>query len=355
MRLVLSAVLVCAGACAAAPQTARIRAHDTPVRPAAAQPTPEAHDDAWLFHAAGDAQRAGDMAVAEQYYGELLRDAPTSPLAGAARFNLGLVLEQRRAYAEAAEVYLPLITAPLPVGDEARRTWIDAHYRRAACLAQSSRWDEVSQLFDVVLATDELTLADRIEALVGRGIADQERGATSAAESAFSQVLHRARDFDRDAGIELGAMVAEAAFHWGDIERARFEGVTLAFPTKLLAERLEEKCEKLLRAQRRYLSAMRFGDAHTVAAAGNRIGGMYEGLHAALMALEIPPHLDAEQRVVYRDEVRKRLKVLAEKAIKVYERTALVGKRADSAGTWVEKSEMAVARLRAIVLDEGAL
>lgn len=343
-------------ACACAGRdTVQIRAHDTPVSPAAAQPTPEVHDDAWLFHAAGDAQRAGDMPAAENYYGALLRDAPSSPLADAARFNLGLVLEQRRAYAEAAQVYLPIISAPMPKDDEARRTWLDAHFRRAACLAQNAGWDDVSRIFDVVLALPDVSLADRIEALVGRGIADKERGAPAAAEVAFSQVLHLARDFDRNSNIELGAMVAEAAFHWADIDRQRFEEVTLAFPTELLAKRLEEKCERLMTAQRRFLKAMSYGDAHTVAAAGNRIGGMYEGLYDALTGLETPAHLDAEQRAVYRDEVKKRLKVLAEKAIKVYERTALVGKRADSAGPWVEKSELAVARLRAIVLDDGAM
>jgi tetratricopeptide (TPR) repeat protein len=333
-----------------------VRERALPVSPAAvtsaADAEPGIRDDTWLFHAASDAERDGDAAAARGYYEELLRAMPESELADAARFNLGLVLEHGGDYAAAAEVYAPIIAKPMPA-DDAQRTWLDAHFRRAACLAKAGGWAEVSRLFDIVLAVPGLAAADRIEALVGRGIADEERGALAAAEIAFSHVLHLARDLGRDSG--LGPFAAEAAFHWAEIERGKFEGVALAFPNALLAERLDEKCERLLTAQRRYLRAMHFGDAHTVAAAGNRIGGMYERLYDDIMALDVPADFDAEQREVYRDEVRRRLRVLVEKAIRVYERTALIGKRADSAAPWVEKSEAALARLRAIVVNEPAL
>ncbi len=273
----------------------------------------------------------------------------------AERFNHGLVLERRKDYAAAAATYLPIITKPMPSDDEDRRTWLDAHFRRAACLSKSGDWGEVSRLFDIVLEMPGLVVADRIEALVGRGIADEERGAFAAAEIAFSHVVHLARDFDRDSEQELSPFVAEAAFHWGDIERSRYEDVKLVFPNEVLAKRLDEKCERLLTAQRRYLRAMHFGDAHTIAAAGNRIGGMYERLYDDLTGLEVPSDFDAEQRVAYQDEVKRRLRVLVEKAIRVYERTALAGKRTASATPWVEKSEAALARLRSILVDQTTL
>ena len=346
-------VLLVAAACA---EPVRVRPRALPVTPRAEKAGPPAErDDAWLFHAASEAERVGDAAAARGYYEELLRERPSSGLADAARFNLGLVFEHGGDYASAAAVYEPIIVKPMPSDEDARRTWLDAHFRRAACLSKGGGWQEVSRLFDVVLDVPGLSVVDRIEALVGRGIADKERGEAAAAEIAFSQVLHLARDFDRDSAQGLSPFVAEAAFHWADIELGRFEGVMLAFPNDMLARRLDEKCGRLLTAQRRYLRAMHFGDAHTVAAAGNRIGGMYERLYDDIMGLEVPVDFDAEQRAAYRDEVKRRLRVLVEKAIRVYERTALVGKRAESAMPWVEKSEAALARLRAIVVDEPAL
>ena len=71
--------------------------------------------------------------------------------------------------------------------------------------------------------------------------------------------------------------------------------------------------------------------------------------------LEVPPDLTDEERDVYRDEVKHRVRVLAEKAIKIYERTVLVGKRVDTAASWVRESETALERLRAIYLQDDAL
>ncbi len=346
-------LLVVTAACADAVQ---VRPRAFPVTPQVeTSASPTERDDAWLFHAASDAERAGDADAARTYYEELLRDAPGSTLADPARFNLGLVLEHAGDYAAAAALYEPIIAKPMPAGDDAWRTWLDAHFRRAACLSKGGDWLAVSRLFDVVLNLPRLERADRIEALVGRGIADKERGEASEAEVAFSQVLHLARDVDRDSEPGLSPFVAEAAFHWAEIERERFDGVVLVFPIGLLAQRLDAKCERLLTAQRRYLRAMQFGDAHTVAASGNRIGGMYERLYDEITALAEPGDLDAEQSAAYREEVRRRLRVLVEKAVRVYERTALVGRRAQSATQWVEKSEAALARLRAILVEEPSL
>ncbi|MEL6547164.1 MAG: hypothetical protein AAFQ82_21235, partial [Myxococcota bacterium] len=104
----------------------------------------------------------------------------------------------------------------------------------------------------------------------------------------------------------------------------------------------------------RYIQAIRHGDNHTVAAAGFRIGSLYEELYAELMALEVPDELDAEQAEVYLQEVHGKVGVLVEKAIKIYEKSLVAGRRTGSATDWVERTEAALARLRAIYLASGS-
>ncbi|MEM6730483.1 MAG: hypothetical protein AAF658_02950, partial [Myxococcota bacterium] len=152
-------------------------------------------------------------------------------------------------------------------------------------------------------------------------------------------------------------LAAEAAFRMGDISRERFASVVLAYPISTLTERLESKCQELLTAQNRYLQAIRYGDNHTVAAAGFRIGSLYEDLYQQMMNLEVPEDLDPEQAEVYLEEVHAKIGVLVEKAIKIYEKSLIAGRRIDTASDWVERTETALARLRAIYLaraPEGA-
>lgn len=307
-----------------------------------------AYDDQDIFHAASEAERAGEPTEARALYERLLREMPTSPLADASRFNLGLSLEHEHQWAAAAEAYRPIVDKPVPAEADDRRTWIDAHFRRAACAAKIGEWGETRRLFEKVLVTRDLRLDDKIEAMLGRGIALEEVGEPFDAELAFSEVLHDTRDTQDGT---LRSFAAEAAFHSADIARKRFAAVRLEFPTEKLGKLLDTKCEELMVAQGRYIRAIRYGDAYTVAAAGNRIGSMYEDLYAELLGLEVPADLSPEQVEVYKDEVKHRVKVLAEKAIRIYERTALIGRRTDTASEWVKKSEAALAKLKAAYLE----
>jgi hypothetical protein len=313
------------------------------------------YDDEGLFHAAAEAERTGDHVKAHELYGRLARDMPSSYLVDAARFNDGLVYEHEHVWRAAAEAYAAIIASPRPSDDERRKTWLDAHYRRAACLAKVAEWSEVARIFDGVLALTDIEAHDRVEALVGRGIAAKELGDTASAELMFGQVLHLVRVDDRSNSDQLRDFGAEAAFQSAEIARDRFVAIKLAFPNDVLAKRLDEKCQALLTAQTRYIRAVQFGDAHTLTAAGTRIGSLYAGLYDELVGLEVPPDLTDEEREVYRDEVKHRVRVLAEKAIKIYERTVLVGKRVDTAASWVRESETALERLRAIYLNDDAL
>ena len=121
-----------------------------------------------------------------------------------------------------------------------------------------------------------------------------------------------------------------------------------------LKERLETKCGFLLTAQNRYIRAIRFGDSHTIAAAGYRLGDLYENLYEAIVSFAPPAELDGEQVALYNEEVRRKVIVLLKKAIRIYEKSLKLGKRMQSNQSWLDQLEVALARMKSLYLEEEA-
>ena len=99
-----------------------------------------------------------------------------------------------------------------------------------------------------------------------------------------------------------------------------------------LSQTLEFKAELLLSAQGHYLRAIKVGNGYWATAAGERIGSLYEVLHKQMMESPAPKELTAEEGEVYRQEVRRRIRILLTKAIGVYESTVATAERIGSSG-----------------------
>lgn len=308
------------------------------------------YDAEELFYLAGERERRGNVDGAIAVYERLLDQFEASELGSAARFNLGLLWEAKRDFGRAVGVYQALIQAGRGTTAAQERTWLDAHFRLAVSHGQLEAWWQTVAVFDRVLAFSFLEDSDRLEAMVGRGIAIQEAGELLGAESALYAALHFFRIAEQRGPTGGEGWAAEAAFRLGDIVGERYRAVTLQFPPARLQQALETKCQTLLVAQRHYLQAVRYGDAHTVAAAGYQIGNLYETLYDTIVALEAPGELTADEVETYRSEVHRRVRVLVEKALKTYERALLVGQHAKTADTWRAKLEAAIDRLRSLVL-----
>ena len=208
------AVVLGAG-CASTPQ--KVVMTGTVVQPA---PDPlvglEHYDARTLFHLAADSARKGDRPRAVALYERLLAQFPGDPVENAARFNLGLLYENAARWSDAVIQYDALVSVSVPVEDSDRRTWIDAHYRRAVCLGKLERWWEAVAVFEALEAMDWRREDDRLEALVGKGIALHEAEDRDGAELSFSQALRyfrvvsKRRRFD-DRGLALGGWRDDAA------------------------------------------------------------------------------------------------------------------------------------------------
>lgn len=308
------------------------------------------YDAEELFHLAREMTRTERIAEAMVVYQRLLDTFAHSAWSAPARYNLGLLYEKGGDFGVAAGLYRAIIDGPLPPGHDDRQTWLDAHFRLAVCYGRDGRWPKALEVFEGLLEVEFLEGDDRLEAMVGRGIALQEAGDPASAEVAYSAALRFAETAERDVPLVNKGPLAEAAFRMGVIAEDRYREIALQFPVEVLRARLEQKCAELLRAQQRFTRAIRFGDAHTVAAAGFKIGNLYESLYDEILALEAPDSLTEDQREVYFEEVRDRIKVLVEKALRVYEKALLVGRSAPTAEDWNGRLRAAIRRLETIYL-----
>jgi len=310
----------------------------------------DTYDVVSLMELAEQLRIEGHYDQALDVYRRLLRDFPDSPAAAAVRFNMGLIHEGRKAFVASAKLYETIVYEPLPVNDDLRRTWLDAHFRLAVSFGKLGRWWKSVRIFDKLLDHEWMRDRDYLEALAGRGISLHEAGEVETAEAALGAVLRFHREVLRRGYIDDQGLAAEAAFRLGEIATQRYERVRLEFPLDTLKGRLEEKCGHLLSAQNRYIRAIRYGDAHTVAAAGFGIGRLYEALYTEVTEMPSPSELKGEQREVYHEEVYGRVRVLLKKAIMAYEKALLVGRRAASAAPWILRIEASLARLQTLFL-----
>ncbi|MCB9644507.1 MAG: hypothetical protein H6728_15650 [Myxococcales bacterium] len=75
-----------------------------------------------------------------------------------------------------------------------------------------------------------------------------------------------------------------------------------------MKEDLDDKARNLLRAQRLYLQTIKLRHAEWALAAVYQIGKMYEEMYEAMMKAPIPTELNKEEKAIYVQELRKRLR-----------------------------------------------
>jgi hypothetical protein len=150
-------------------------------------------------------------------------------------------------------------------------------------------------------------------------------------------------------------VAGKAEFFMGEIYRVYFSAVQLDPATgdiEELGKQLEEKAEELLSAQGHYLRAVRTGSPHWATGAGYRIGALYEELYNALINAPVPKELDAEASQIYREELKRRIRVLVTKAINIYDETLAAADRIGEDSPFVSQTKESLDRMKAILLAE---
>lgn len=375
--LLLAAVVVAASSCAttSSPPVATLE----PVRVVAEPVGPDAlefYDAETLFVRGLDLLDGGAYADAADYFARLIREFPDDGHVLLAQYNLGLAyinLGKGDDAVVAFDAYLAQL--PDTASDKDR---LDGRFKRGQALAVARRYDEVVALFDEMLG-ESLSADDRVEALVDAGVGhymlgllpggDQEHRPTS--EYRFLEarrILKKESESRRMSHMQF--FQAQAAFYLAELAHLEFSDKKMTWPSgaeiaakqaetpsttleSLLGAQLEDKCQRLLRAQYQYLRTIREGHPGWASAAGYSVGRMYEELHEEMISLPAPTDLTAEQSEIYQQLVRKKVFILLEKAEKTWTQTADMVVRTGADSEWGEKTRLSLARIRERIANEG--
>lgn len=300
-------------------------------------------NDEELFASGSSAYAAADYAGAVRYFSRLADFHPGSPHYRKAVFNLGLAHERLEQWASARERFAALSDPTAAPGDA-----LDASFRLAEALYHLEAHEEAATLLRSIAARGDLAPQYRIEAAVQQGVCELEADQRERAEATFRRAL---QDYDalEDKLVVDDYFPAQAQFFLGEIYRLHYETVRLDPDRGVdqLAKDLEYKAGLLLSAQGHYLRSIRIGNGHWATASGAQIGGLYDDLYHHMVNAKAPRELQSEEEIqVYRDEVRKRIRVLLTKAIAVYERTLEAAERIGSKSVFTERTRESLKRMK---------
>jgi tetratricopeptide (TPR) repeat protein len=375
-------VLAAAGGCATT-STATLPTPPAVVAPAvhvAAEPTGpdalESYDAETLLARGLDLLEGEAWSDAADYFERLIREFPADERAVLAQYNRGVAYIHLNRGEEAVAAFDAYLAGLGP--SASAKDILDARFKRGQALATAQRYDDVVAWFDGLLG-EELTPDDRVEALVDAGIGhymlglqpggDQEHRPT--AEYRFLEARRIVKQESTKRRMDhMQFFMGQSAFYLAELAHLDFVDFKLSWPTadeiaarkaqeptstleSLLGAQLEEKCQRLLRAQYQYLRAIREGHAGWAAASGYGVGRMYEELHAEMIGLPAPTDLTPEQQALYQSMVRKKVLVLLEKAEKTYAQTAEMTTRTGTGGVWADKARVSLQNIRQRLLDES--
>lgn len=305
-------------------------------------PALEKLNDEELFATGSAKFAANELDEAIRHFDRLASSFPQSKHFRAALFQSGLALQKQQKWEPAYERFRVLADPARGTGDA-----VDAAFRAAESLYHLDRFAEAVALLTPMVERGDLPVARRIEAQVQQGVCLLELGRRDESEQALRAALASYEKLPDRSDVP-DYFPGQAQFFLGELYRLGYGEIQLdgAKGVDQLATDLEHKAQLLLSAQGHYLRAIRIGNGYWATAAGQRIGSMYEDLYDHMLASNPPPELEAEAAEVYREELRKRVRVLITKAIAVYEQTLEAAERVGTSGPFIESTRERLKKMK---------
>lgn len=313
----------------------------------------DAYDAQELFDRATRAYSDKRFDEALDNYQRLLTSFAASAQARAAQYNLGLVHQDKGNWTAAASEFRKFIERH-PDDPDLK----DALFQLGISLAEAKDWPASEQTFLQLLDRKDLTADDRVESLTRRAIARYHLDDLDTAEYILRDVFlfKRRLEVTNEERLETDYFLALAQLMMAQISHKRSNLVALRWPEAQMKKDLEEKAKQLLEARRRYIEAVRYANPRIASMAAFQIGTLFQEFYDAVMAVPPPGELEGEEkgevRSVYRDELRAKLRIVLEKALRGHEHNLELFERLGVETEWVTKSRDAIERLRQLLYPE---
>lgn len=305
-------------------------------------------NDQELFAGGVAAYAAGEFVLAARHFERVAEHFPASEHRRSAFYNAGLALAKSGDFRGAGNRFQEVMKE-FPEHKDA----LDAHFRLAECHYQLGELAEAETHLAQLIA-GPLTDDQRAEATVKLGVVQFEAENLEESEKTLKSALRKFQAMEGEQQVDEYYR-SQAQFFLGEIFNAHFSKVHLD-PAQndeaKLAEELEFKCQLLLSSQGHYLRTIRLGDPEWGTAAGYKIGSLYEGLYDELTTAPTPEGFDADQIRLYRRELQRKVKILVEKSIGIYERTLAAAERTQATNPFVAETQKSLDRMKSLLTQE---
>ncbi len=299
----------------AAPGEADVRFDPEEVRISELDRELSGKNDEELFAVGTAAYAAKDYARAAEAFARIPDRFPGSRHEATALFDAGLAYEELGEWRLALERFRTLVTGF--EGPDA----LEAAFKVAECQYHLGELRDTHATLQGIAERPGLPAASRVRALTQLGVVELEDGRPDEAERTLRRALAAWQALGESERLDP-YYAAQAEYYLGEAYRGWFVALAVdpsAGDDAKLHEALEHKAEMLLSAQGHYLRAVRMGDDRWAVASGLRVGELYDVFREQLLDAPLPPGLDEEAARAYREELRRRVRVLAAKAISAYE------------------------------------
>lgn len=307
----------------------------------------ESYDAEELFKRGNAELDAGRCREAVVFYDRLESEFAGSRYQSGALYNAGLCLAQL-GEREAALTHFEALMSKLPDSPDIKHASFQAGHLQVAL----TRWEPAERTAQALLARTDLDPSERVEAMSMQAESQLGSDQLDAAERTAQQTL----TFYRTRPSELipdPYYAAAANFVVAEVIRLRAE--KMAFPDTNQDEQkavLVKRAQLLLDAQREYFNTIRHTEAHWAAAAGHRIGAMYDKLWQDLVHAPVPATLSEPAKLVYPQEMAKLIKPLLRHAVRYWELTLLMVERTGVRTEWADETRKDLERTRALLLEQ---
>lgn len=324
---------------------------DGATSPGAVDPSADAaRDPAEVIARAEAALAADDAARAVALFGRALA-SPTLPPEQAAPAWMGLAQAHERlrdciAAIRAYEAYLERF----PEGEHA----VVAHARRGACEAELEQWEASAATFHALAELPAQPPSVRVEVLAREGYAlfMLDRMGEADARLAEADATYERAIEQQTERFSNTYFVGMARFYRAAILHRRFRDVEIVLPEAAMQAAFAAKLELLSKAQDAYNHAISAKHMFWVSAAGYQLGHLFSELYDALMYAPVPEWLDARQREVYFEELKKQLRPVVTKAIWVFEKNLETARRLGYESEFIDRTEERLGHLQAVMLSD---
>lgn len=305
-------------------------------------------DDKALFEEGARSYKAQDFRSARLYYGRLTLAFPKSDYFLPGLYNLALTDERLQDYPKAIQSYLTILQR-FPSSDEAK----DAPFRLAAAYIMTKQWPEAQKQYSLLHQRPNLEASDRLEILASLGLSLFKQKKVKEAEEIFRQTLRFYQKASEKEYLGADFFAAMSQFYIGRIYDIHFRERRFRKTKEEMKEDLEFKASNLLLAQAHYVRTIRIRHPQWVVSSLFRIGEMYQAMYKDMLDAPIPTTLTAEEKPLYQSLLKKRIRILLDKAIYAFENNL---RAAESFGMQqdetIEKTRKQLVALRQVILKE---